>query len=178
MNTKEEWRYVDGTKEMYSVSSFGRVKSHFPANRRCLPDDVKNDPILKLANGTKGYKLVGITTSAGKRYSAKVHRLVAQAFIPNPHNYKTVNHLDGDKANNSVGNLEWASNAMNMWHASNVLHSKRGERSINSPLSNNNVYDIRALRVFGASVRSLALAFGIAERNILQIINRKSWTHI
>lgn len=68
-----------------------------------------------LTNGTvsaDGYLTVGIN---GKQY--RVHRLIAQTFIPNPENKPSVNHIDGVKSNNRVDNLEWATNSENMKHA-------------------------------------------------------------
>lgn len=58
-----------------------------------------------------------IITVDGKQYSKRAHRLVAEAFIPNPNNFPIVNHKDGNKLNNSVDNLEWVTNSMNLQHA-------------------------------------------------------------
>ena len=71
---------------------------------------------LSIRTDMKGYKDV-LLCGRGKPKRFKVHRLVAAAFIPNPMNKPQVNHLDGDKANNNVSNLEWATHEENMAHA-------------------------------------------------------------
>ena len=72
-----------------------------------------------------GYLQVKLSKE-GKWYYKRVHRLVAEAFIPNPHNLKQVNHIDGDKTNNEVSNLEWIDNKNNTQHGydNNLYHSK------------------------------------------------------
>lgn len=71
----------------------------------------------------KGYLFVSLSKD-GKRYLKKVHRLVAQAFIPNPFRKPQINHKNGDKTNNGIDNLEWVTNAENMLHAYRVLGRK------------------------------------------------------
>ena len=63
-----------------------------------------------------GYKMVGIVIN-GRQQNKTVHRLVAQAFVPNPENKPMVNHIDGDKTNNRVDNLEWCDNRENQMHS-------------------------------------------------------------
>lgn len=102
---KEEWRPVEGTNNYLYVSNLGRVRSNW-----------RKGKILKPTPDQRGYLRLKVTT---KYFSKpfKVHRLVAQAFIPNPDNLPQVNHIDGNKANNRVDNLEWMSNRDNAHHA-------------------------------------------------------------
>ena len=95
MNWKDIKNY-----ENYQISDCGKVRSNFRSK------DKSKYKEIKLQNNN-GYKLVQLNNKDSK-LMFRVHRLVAEAFIPNPENKRTVNHKDGDKSNNSVNNLEWA----------------------------------------------------------------------
>ena len=113
----EIWKDVDGYSGLYQVSNFGNVKSlskHVPCKSgktRKLPEK-----ILKPAKTDSGYFVVCLSKNKiSKHY--KIHRLVASAFIENKERKKCVNHIDGDKTNNNVSNLEWCTYSENMKHA-------------------------------------------------------------
>ena len=78
---------------------------------------------MRLREDKDGYLEVGMYSN-GKRYWRRVHRLVAEAFIPNPNHYPQVNHLDGNPKNNIVENLEWCSCQQNLIHSFRVLNRK------------------------------------------------------
>lgn len=92
---KEIWKDIKDYEGKYKVSNLGNVKS------------VKKNKNCYLSN-SKCYKRVLLSKNGDKKGYA-VHRLVAQAFIPNPNNYPCVNHIDCDGSNNKVDNLEWVS---------------------------------------------------------------------
>ena len=98
----EKWSPIPNTN--YSVSSKGRVRND------------KFNKIKANGNTTDGYYKVDLY-SDGQRETKKIHRLVAEAFIPNPNNLPQVNHIDGNKKNNDVNNLEWVNCSQNMLHA-------------------------------------------------------------
>lgn len=110
----ETWKPIERTLGQYSVSSFGRIKSN--ERKVTRSDNVTlslREKVIKHAGDRTGYRrceLSGVGT-------VKVHREVATAFIPNPFNLPEVNHKDGNKANNSVGNLEWVDHKTNAIHA-------------------------------------------------------------
>lgn len=96
---KEEWKDIIGFEGLYQISNYGRVKS--------LNYNHSNEErIMKLSVGTKGYLQVCLTKN-NRRSTKRIHRLVAEAFIPNPLNLETVNHIDEVKTNNHFSNLEW-----------------------------------------------------------------------
>ena len=102
----EEWRDIKGYEGLYQVSNLGRVKSlNCRGHKGCIG-------ILTPRLDGKGYEMVALYKE-GKARNTKVHRLVAQAFIPNPNNYPQVNHKDENKTNNNVKNLEWCTNEYN-----------------------------------------------------------------
>ena len=113
MIEKEEWKEVPGYRGIYEISNFGRVKSlertivyppsKFYPNGRTR---VLKEKILTPCVDKKGYQFVQLFTNGNFR-SKRVHRLVAEVFIPNIHNFEQVNHKDENKKNNCVDNLEW-----------------------------------------------------------------------
>ena len=111
----EEWRDIAGYEGIYQVSNFGRVK-RATATRR-----FNDEHILQAHDDHHGYDQVRLCKD-GKQITAKVSRLVATAFLPNPDNLPEVNHKDEDKTNNCVTNLEWCT------HIYNSRYGTRGKR--------------------------------------------------
>ena len=106
----EEWRPVVGYEGLYEVSSYGRVRSLDRYDERnCF----REGRILKLYTSRVGYLRVQLSLNSKKKMYL-VHRLVAEAFIPNPDNLPEVNHLDEDKTNNRVENLEFCDRKYNI----------------------------------------------------------------
>lgn len=125
----EIWKPIEGTDGRLEISSYGRVKSNLRDGR-----------ILKATPDAKGYLRLRVTLDRVKM-SYKIHRIVAQTFIENPDNLPQVNHIDGDKTNNHVENLEWVSNIDNAHHAiskglwDNVfIAAKRANMKIRTPI--------------------------------------------
>jgi len=173
----EIWKpiLIDNQDTNYHVSSWGRVRSVMPG-RAIL--------ILKShAHGLHKYIQVGIRINKKSR-TFRVHRLVAQAFIPNPENKPTVNHKNGIKTDNRVVNLEWATHQENIRHAIDVLgisydsgHTIIGEKNGNNKLTPNEVLKIRA-NPSNKSRTILSKQFGVSCTTINCIIKRKTWRHI
>ena len=105
----EVWKDVIGYEGLYRVSNLGRVKSLC----KC------NEIILKAGMAKSGYFTVCLHNNK-KPLTHNVHRLVAQAFIPNLENKRYVNHIDGNKQNNILSNLEWVTHGENMKHAYDI----------------------------------------------------------
>lgn len=102
----EEWRPVSNTFGQYEVSNFGNVRS-------LKRNKVRIMPITKQHHGYNAF-MVHVDN---KPQCRKVHREVAIAFIPNPENKSEVNHIDGNKDNNQVSNLEWVTHQRNVKHS-------------------------------------------------------------
>lgn len=110
MKNKEIWKDVVGYEGLYEVSNIGRVKSLNKNNYGLIMSQY----ITK-----KGYFRLQLTKEKRQKKHL-VHRLVAEAFIPNPHNYPEVNHKDEDKLNNKVENLEWCTTHYNVNYGTSI----------------------------------------------------------
>ena len=182
---EEIWKPVIGYEGFYEVSSHGRVRSLPKALIRS-----NGSPFAK-----KGRLLPGTITETGyiavalrkqsKQKVHYVHRLVCQAFLPNPTGKPQVNHVDGVRWNNFRENLEWATNGENALHSYRVLRHKRlsfpGESNGNAVLTEEQVRTIRETYQrlhpeFGQT--ALAAKFNISRRLILNIVRGTAWKHI
>lgn len=136
---KEEWKEIKGFEGAYMISNTGKVLS---IPRRGTK---QRKPALRaLSLNHDGYVKVRLLYK-GKDETARVHRLVAEAFIPNPEGKETVNHIDGNKENNNVDNLEWADRHEQMLHA--YKHNlKMPMRGAENPLSKLTKEQIEAIR--------------------------------
>ncbi len=106
------WKNIKGYEGRYMASDDGRIKSL--VKKGCSS---QNESILEGSPDKDGYLRVGIRDKNGKAKTAKIHRLVAETFIPNPENLPQVNHKNGVKTDNRVENLEWITNVDNIRHA-------------------------------------------------------------
>ena len=117
MTNEEIWKPIKGYELLYEVSNFGRVKSLRKTNNQ-YSEHVTHGS----SDGKHGYLKVKLKNETGNK-TFQVHRLVAEAFIPNPNNLPQVNHKDENKKNNNVENLEWCD------HLYNVNYGTRTKRS-------------------------------------------------
>ena len=132
---KEIWKDVVGFEGIYKISNIGNLKSIQRNMKRGRGTVLVKDRIIKQATSMYGYKTV-VLCKNNVHYNKRVHRLVAQAFIPNPMNLPFVNHIDGIKTNNKISNLEWCTASENGLHAyrTGLSISKCNKPSISKPV--------------------------------------------
>lgn len=165
----EEWKDIKDFPN-YAVSTEGRVK------------DTKRN-IFKYQRDNEGYREVELYKN-GKRYRKRVHRLVAEAFIPNPENKEDVNHIDGCKCNNCLKNLEWATRSENMLHAyrTGLAHRspkagmQKGMKNPNAGKPRTKVRIVETGEEF-KSVSECARAINGNDRHIHDCFSGKQHTH-
>ena len=103
---------------LYEISSDGRVRR------------VGENKVRKISIGKRGYPVLSLRKD-GKTYVRTLHRLLADAFIPNPNNLPEINHIDGNKTNFSLSNLEWCTRKHNDNHARRTgLHKSDGDKAV------------------------------------------------
>lgn len=116
----EEWADIKGFEGMYQVSTEGRVRSVDRVTemvRYGISYEMRHKGrVLKTSVNKCGYERVQLTKDS-RPYNFTIHRLVATAFIPNKENLPEINHIDGNKRNNNVDNLEWCTKSHNIQHA-------------------------------------------------------------
>jgi len=178
MKNIESWNDVIGYEGVYKISKTGLV------NR--LPIKTKNgdnyhickERLLINTLYNTGYYRVGLTKN-GKQTKYYIHRLVAQAFIPNPENKEEVNHINGIKTDNRVENLEWCTISENSIHAYKLglREAVRGSKSTRTNLREKDVLDIRILANTMTNT-AISKIYNVTQPCISEIINRKTWTHI
>jgi hypothetical protein len=172
----EIWKDIPGYEGKYQASTLGRVRS---LKRGLI---LKGRELKNKRNRTIPYLRHGL---CGKDWLA--HRLIAFVFIPNPENKAEVNHKDGNKQNNRVDNLEWATSSENRIHAfKNGYQDKTirlsklrvGTKSSNNKLSEDQVRQLRLDYSEIKSQRRLAKKYGITKSTCASILNRTTWKHV
>nr|DAM22720.1 MAG TPA: homing endonuclease [Caudoviricetes sp.] len=159
----EYWKWIEGYEGLYQVSNLGRIKSYYRSTR-----------ILKKLLSTDGYEVVGLWKNK-KPKRCSVHRLVAQAFIANSENLPEVNHIDEDKTNNFVENLEWCTHEYNMKFGTGMT------RNINSNKTKNGkpIFAINkdGTDFFFASVRELCKNLNLDKGAVFACLRGDQLTH-
>ena len=125
----EEWRDIKDFEGIYQVSNTGKVKSLSRRLWNGVAYFESEERILKGTVDDVGYVVV-VLKKQSKMRRERIHRLVAETFIPNPNNYRVVNHIDADKTNNNVNNLEWCTHKHNIQHANKMGSFDKSKKRI------------------------------------------------
>jgi len=164
----EIWIPISEMDGFYEVSDLGRVR------RAKKSRGSRIGKLTSLANDKDGYVVVTLHV-AGLIRNRKVHRLVATEFIANPESLPEINHKDGDKTNNKVGNLEWCTHPDNQDHARKLGLMASGSRNGAAKLTEADVLEIRTATKSGPY---LARLYGVSVATISLIKRRKTWRHV
>lgn len=160
----EIWKPLKDYEGLYEISNMGRVRS-----------------LVKKGNTKQQIKKTGIDVSTGytniqltknnKPLTKRVHRLVAEAFVPNPNNKPVVNHIDGNKRNNLASNLEWMTYSENTLHSfKNGLQKKIfGDKNYITKIKDQDVLKIRELISQGKTNKEIAKVYGVNPSQISRI---------
>lgn len=161
-----EWLSVVGYEGWYEVSSDGHVRS--ARSGRTLKPRVHN-----------GYRRVALS-KRGVRKDASVPRLIAIAFLGAPATGEQVNHKDGVKTNDRLGNLEWVTPRGNAQHAikAGLWPIQRGAFNPGAKLTEDDVRMIRASYANGERQQRIADRLGIDQAHVSAVVLRKRWAHV
>ena len=170
---EERWSPAVGYEGWYEVSDKGNLK------RVRFVNTALQGKILGGYFDKDGYREACVSVN-GKTHKVKIHRLVMAAFVGPCPDGKQVNHIDGDKANNLLENLEYVTPLENMCHAydTGLLIRPIGEKHWNSKLKEKEVLEIKQLLVDGWAQTSIARKFNVSIGAIYGIATGKTWSHL
>ena len=181
----EIWKDINSYEGIYQISNYGRIRS-LTRYVNCSPDNsfghILKGKILKQGDNGNGYKYISLKKN-GKRKNFYVHFLVAEAFIGERPRGADINHIDCNKSNNTLKNLEYISRQENINHAvkngllKNRNHAK-GEKQGSAKLNNQKVILIRAFFNFGVSNKKLSEIFKIHKATVSNVVLRQTWKHL
>lgn len=158
---------IDGVKKKYTIDTYGNIY------------DIKEKKYRKPKPNCKGYLKVSFYVN-GKDKKFFVHRLVLMTFNPVEGMEKLqVNHIDGNKQNNYVGNLEWCTNAENQKHAfQHGLVSRKGPKNSQAKLTEEQVVEIADMIMAGVTHDEIAKHFGISDVTVSAIRCKTHWGYL
>lgn len=171
----EIWKDITGFEGIYQISNYGNVKSLERITQGEFGDRHLKEKLLKPFKTYQGYNRITLNLDKQKHFF--VHRLVAEAFIPNTENKPFVNHKDGIRDNNYYKDLEWCTSSENMIHSIDILKRPilKGEKIGNSKLKKEDILFIRTSNLNG---RELAKKFNVCFQLISNIKLNKVWKHV
>lgn len=181
----EIWKDIVGFEGYYKISSFGRVQSCeriVPRITNCYPNKwpfIKiKARLLKGHVNQDGYLVFNLCKNEIKK-GFMAHRLVASAFLSKLAYHSEVNHIDANKKNNRLSNLEWCSHLENMQHAASLkLLDNTGSKNPRAILNESQVLEIKQRLLKGEGVCAIAKVYGVNRLSIGDIKQGRAWKHV
>lgn len=135
--------------------------------------------LIRKRVGPQGYYQINLCIN-GKCKTYMFHRLMAEAFIDNSTNLPCVNHIDGNKLNNALDNLEWTTYSENSKHAlrTGLTHPAKGKNTKNGRFSDSDIKNIRGLSKQGKSQRQIAALYQVSKSTIQQILEGRAYSWV
>lgn len=180
MKRTEIFKDVKGYEGLYKVSNLGKVISLKRKINNGSSYRLSKDYVMKSYDNGWGYLRVCLRNNNKQKFYL-IHRLIAEHFIPNPNNFNVVNHIDGNKKNNKISNLEWCDHSHNNKHAfrTGLINSLKGEKHPRSKLNEKQVIEIKKLLSEGLlTQREIAKKFNIHPNTINGIYKNQIWRHL
>lgn len=175
---KKEWRDIKDWEGLYQINAFGQVKSLSRIFKGKLNfKKVSKERILN--TGHNNYPMVNLCRQ-GKSTMCTVHRLLWETFVGKIPNGMQINHIDGNKHNNNLINLEVVTPSQNISHAykTGLKYQYVGSKSPNSKLKEEQVIKIKEMLKDGLSTRKIAKAFSVNQMTISHINQGNTWSHL
>lgn len=173
---KEEWKDIKGYEGFYKVSNLGNIKSVDRIIKRKTSEMKIKGRQMSQCLGNSGYPMINLCINGScKRHL--VHRIVATAFLSNPLNKAYVNHIDGNKQNTNLKNLEWSTPKENSIHAhvNGLANVGRGEKQHSSKLT---VDKVKYIRESSKTIKELSMMFNVSKQAIRDVKMKRSWKHV
>jgi hypothetical protein len=177
---KPFWKDIPGYEGLYQISRRGQVKSlgRKIIDNRCRVT-VRKDMIKINQVDMFGYYRIQLKKD-GISKNFRIHRLIALAFIPNPSNKKCINHIDANKKNNRISNLEWCTNKENIQHAfrKSLVSRARGENCANATISDTQAEQVASLLWKGWRTYDIAKKIGCSPQVVSKIKTGRTRTFL
>ncbi len=172
------WKKYKNT--FYEISEIGEIRSidrlaYYPQNGGWI---LKKGKILNPGTNSCGYKSAVLYID-GKQCSKTIHSLVAETFIGERPNGLFINHIDGNKLNNCVSNLEYVTPKENINHAHSIglFPSRKGKNNPNAKLDESKLNDILSLRKFGLKQKTIAEILEISQQTVSAVLCKRVWAN-